>query len=135
MRRGRRFLASALLATAAFAVVAGFCERALLKHDIQEVVIRVAEMAGHKFNDIRGYPVLRMYGFTGNGPGLKWFHLAWTYLPIIIPYLIAFALAMPLYHFLARPPHVEDGFTRCGDCGHILKGLSEPRCPECGLRI
>jgi hypothetical protein len=28
-----------------------------------------------------------------------------------------------------------DGETRCRRCGHILRGLSEPRCPECGERI
>lgn len=28
-----------------------------------------------------------------------------------------------------------DGHTHCGCCGYILKGLSEPRCPECGERI
>ena len=25
-----------------------------------------------------------------------------------------------------------DGETRCRKCGYILRGLSEPRCPECG---
>jgi hypothetical protein len=29
-----------------------------------------------------------------------------------------------------RSPH-----TRCRVCGYILKGLSEPRCPECGAPI
>jgi len=28
-----------------------------------------------------------------------------------------------------------DGMTRCGKCGQILSGLSEPRCPECGMRL
>ena len=28
-----------------------------------------------------------------------------------------------------------DGETRCRACGYILRGLSEPRCPECGERI
>jgi preprotein translocase subunit SecY len=28
-----------------------------------------------------------------------------------------------------------DGETRCRRCGYILRGLSEPRCPECGERI
>ena len=28
-----------------------------------------------------------------------------------------------------------DGETRCRKCGYILKGLSEPRCPECGTPI
>lgn len=29
----------------------------------------------------------------------------------------------------------RDNETRCRNCGHILRGLSEPRCPECGERI
>ena len=29
----------------------------------------------------------------------------------------------------------DDGETRCRDCGYILRGISEPRCPECGERI
>lgn len=28
-----------------------------------------------------------------------------------------------------------DGLTRCGTCSHILRGLSEPRCPECGTPL
>lgn len=27
------------------------------------------------------------------------------------------------------------GYTRCGQCGYILRGLTTPRCPECGTRI
>ncbi len=33
------------------------------------------------------------------------------------------------------PPDAPDGHTRCGKCGYILKGLTEPRCSECGERI
>lgn len=29
----------------------------------------------------------------------------------------------------------RDSETRCRACGHILRGLSEPRCPECGEPI
>jgi hypothetical protein len=29
----------------------------------------------------------------------------------------------------------RDTETRCRKCGYILRGLSEPRCPECGERI
>lgn len=28
-----------------------------------------------------------------------------------------------------------DGETRCRKCNYILRGLSEPRCPECGEPI
>ena len=28
-----------------------------------------------------------------------------------------------------------DGETRCRKCGYILRGISEPRCSECGEKI
>lgn len=28
-----------------------------------------------------------------------------------------------------------DNETRCRQCGYILRGITEPRCPECGQRI
>jgi len=46
--------------------------------------------------------------------------------------LIGIILFGLLLRFL-RPR--ADGLTRCGRCGYILKGLSTPRCPECGKRI
>src|SRR5262245_24384496 len=30
---------------------------------------------------------------------------------------------------------VSEDQTRCRQCGYILRGLTEPRCPECGERI
>ena len=29
----------------------------------------------------------------------------------------------------------RDAECRCRKCGYILRGISEPRCPECGERI
>ena len=29
----------------------------------------------------------------------------------------------------------QDRHTYCGHCGYILKGITEPRCSECGERI
>ena len=49
-------------------------------------------------------------------------------------YLVAPAVATVLTHLLA-PKETKDGHTRCGKCGYILKGLTEPRCSECGERI
>jgi hypothetical protein len=31
--------------------------------------------------------------------------------------------------------HVPMGESLCRRCGHILRGITEPRCPECGERI
>ncbi len=44
------------------------------------------------------------------------------------------AVATVLAHVLT-PREPKDGHTRCGKCGYILKGLTEPRCSECGERI
>ncbi|GMU24136.1 MAG: hypothetical protein AMXMBFR13_42130 [Phycisphaerae bacterium] len=30
---------------------------------------------------------------------------------------------------------IELSETRCRRCGYILRGISEPRCPECGEKI
>ena len=43
-------------------------------------------------------------------------------------------LAAVLAHLLT-PKDRLDGETRCRKCGYILKGLTEPRCSECGERI
>ena len=37
-----------------------------------------------------------------------------------------------LTHF-TRAPHAHE--TRCRKCNYILRGITEPRCPECGERI
>lgn len=34
-----------------------------------------------------------------------------------------------------RPEWLEAPETRCRKCGYMLRGISEPRCPECGERI
>ncbi len=35
----------------------------------------------------------------------------------------------------AHGPSLHDSEVRCRKCRYILKGISEPRCPECGERI
>jgi len=46
------------------------------------------------------------------------------------------AMALAFYGILTRQfgSEYRDGETRCRKCAHILKGSSEPRCPECGVR-
>jgi len=41
------------------------------------------------------------------------------------------------YHYLTKK-HIGLGIdreTRCRKCGYILKGITEPRCSECGEKI
>ena len=52
-----------------------------------------------------------------------------------LAYPFSTLVAVGVYTLLAfrrRPP---DGNTYCGSCGYILKGLTVPRCPECGKPI
>src|SRR5262245_33394431 len=50
--------------------------------------------------------------------------------PIALIALTTFSLLS-----LWRRPFSRDGETRCRKCDYILRGISEPRCPECGERI
>ncbi len=53
---------------------------------------------------------------------------------VLVPALAATTLVIGATRI--RPPRASsDGFTRCGGCDHVLRGLTEPRCPECGMRI
>jgi predicted Zn-ribbon and HTH transcriptional regulator len=48
------------------------------------------------------------------------------------------AVGIAAYAWATRkwgPPLVIDAETRCRKCGYILRGITEPRCPECGERI
>ena len=39
------------------------------------------------------------------------------------------------FYVLGARSSPQDGHTYCGHCGYILKGITEPRCPECGEQI
>ena len=51
-------------------------------------------------------------------------------LPVPLIALIAYAI---LSRFFAAER--RDSETRCRKCGYILRGITEPRCSECGERI
>lgn len=42
-----------------------------------------------------------------------------------------------VFSFVARRRHSSNAQveTVCRKCGHILRGLTSPRCPECGERV
>lgn len=75
--------------------------------------------------------------------GLAWFLfaiipgqflLAWpgVQIPLAITLSAAACLGWLLLFLQERR---RDGECRCRRCHYILRGLSEPRCPECGERI
>ena len=64
--------------------------------------------------------------------------IVWPLLAIrlfILATFLAGSVATAVLMHLLTPREPKDGHTRCGKCGYILKGRTEPRCSECGERI
>ena len=55
----------------------------------------------------------------------------------LIATLLAMTVPLVVYCYLTRrhERRVAESETRCRKCYYILRGLTEPRCPECGERI
>ena len=51
-------------------------------------------------------------------------------LPVLIAGLVGYGVVTRLFG-----PTRREAETRCRKCDYILRGLTEPRCPECGERI
>ncbi len=64
-----------------------------------------------------------------------WYYISGGLLFYVCALFVPLWLAIWAYHRIARRPPYSDGYTHCGKCGYILKGLTEPRCPECGQAI
>ncbi len=52
-----------------------------------------------------------------------------------VPTIAILALPGLLAAVLIVAQRHRDPETRCRNCGYILRGIPEPRCPECGERI
>ncbi len=88
-------------------------------------------------------------GWTGGPPsGLAMIVINWTYERLMgvfghpfATFAITLALTVPgllvavFVHRALAKHALADGECRCRKCGYILRGLSEPRCPECGERL
>lgn len=62
--------------------------------------------------------------------------LAYVYPDIQVPFAVTLSVAACFGWLLVwLGAWRRDRETRCRRCGHILRGLTEPRCPECGERI
>ena len=96
-------------------------ERAWLRIIVAGVVVTI----GTVIAVIAGYVATSWRGGAGEA-------LFILFSPIVV--LAAPTAAAVLAHLLT-PRETKDGHTRCGKCGYILKGLTEPRCSECGERI
>jgi hypothetical protein len=54
---------------------------------------------------------------------------------IMVPCCGLPVLGIVLIVWLLRKKRADDRETRCRKCGYILRGITEPRCPECGEKI
>ena len=72
---------------------------------------------------------------TGS-PRFKGHDWAW-FVAATVAMLPGFLLAFATYGVLTRflGSRTIDLETRCRKCGYILRGITEPRCPECGEHI
>ena len=95
-------------------------ERAWLRIIVSVIVGGIASFAWY----IGGMVVARRGGSVGY----------WYSILVLSIFLVGPITAAVLAHMLT-PKETKDGHTRCGKCGYILKGLTEPRCSECGERI
>jgi len=69
-----------------------------------------------------------VYGLSWQWWGDQIFALIPTMLPPILSYGLLTRYLHPNKRWL-------DGETRCRKCAYILRGIPEPRCPECGETI
>ena len=55
----------------------------------------------------------------------------------ILSGFVSLLIAVCLYQVITQHfgPGSAVNETRCRNCGYILRGITEPRCPECGERI
>lgn len=81
-------------------------------------------------------------GLAGGLAVLAWAYIlrtasrSWSVQPAYLAFTITITAVACLAWTLTCVVHGRhDGETRCRRCGYILRGLSEPRCPECGERI
>lgn len=56
---------------------------------------------------------------------------------VVFGLLLPMTAAIATYAFVTWRwgPRVSEAETRCRKCGYILRGLTQPRCPECGEQI
>jgi uncharacterized membrane protein (DUF485 family) len=62
--------------------------------------------------------------------GSRTFGVVYLCLAVILPTIFYTAVVAVI-----RTRREFDNETRCRKCGYILRGITEPRCPECGEPI
>jgi len=66
-----------------------------------------------------------------------WLGSVWADFASMVAFVFSYFRSAVAYGVLTEKavPKQFDAETRCRKCGHILRGLTEPRRPECGEQI
>ena len=122
-----------LVSLAVFALVWAWGQARYWEGSGARFVLWLGERLGYRHYNLSGRILMMPDGPFDGGP--SWMNYAYAIVPDLFVALIAFLPAAVAFAFLGRIRRRTDGFTHCGHCDHILRGLREPRCPECGNAI
>jgi len=75
---------------------------------------------------VLSFAVLKVTGYIPNGTVI----IGGFCVVVVLPSMFYAAVTAVI-----RTRREFDSETRCRKCGHVLRGITEPRCPECGERI
>lgn len=128
------FVPRLLLSLATFAIVAVWSAEPV-GDALRDAVFRLGARSGLSYFMSRVYAVGPDGPFFGDDLKTRAFNAAWSHLPWLAPKLLGLTAACAVYHFLTARPLAPGPETRCRRCDYILRGLREPRCPECGERL
>jgi hypothetical protein len=108
--------------------------------NIQNWILERGQAAGCTVVQL-GYIVMGQDGpFFGDDPKNRAWNFAYRNAPWLAAAFASYAAAMAAYTLAAGPLGRTRLFgyrgpTCCGSCGYQLRGLNEPKCPECGTPI
>jgi hypothetical protein len=71
-------------------------------------------------------------GLLGGNRGGGWERGVGASVAWFLPVLLIASVVYGLLTWRLGPRGPRDGETRCRKCGYILRGITEPRCPEMG---
>lgn len=122
-----------LIALIVFALAWAIAQSQYCEWYVGRWVLWLGQRLGYEYEMISGRILTTPDGPFLGGPG--WMNYAFGVVPELSVAVLAFSVAATVYWLTGRFRVRPDGNTRCGRCDHILRGLTEPRCPECGQVI
>lgn len=122
-----------LIALSIFALVWAWAQAQDWEGSGARFVLWLGQQLGYEYFNLSGRILMTPDGPFVGGP--SWMNYAYDVVPELTLALAALIPAAAAFAALSRFHRRPDGHTRCGRCGHILCGLSDPRCPECGRAI